>query len=790
MSICELVLETRDYVALRGRLGAPLRDIMDHLTSLHQFLEKRMDSILPTLLQQLVARFDFGAKSVDGNVLDYNTLGLIEDGGSLFAPIHETWRSWGLKNFAELPVDSTMSIMELLGKSREKGMLVTELSNELGIKCIHQYIDRLSMMELIQKQIVYPLTKGAKNRRRCNARTNIIHLKRFFAYYDPTLDELQFESEEAHLDILCERIAGILRSLGIKYMSSKDCSSHLKLNHKQMVTLRCRVVNLQHRSSYCPIRFESEELNAHTSSSESCQRKWIVRLHEVSQATNDERVNMGKRCAFNLPLYEQSIYHLNSTSEGMTVTDFKEVMGISSTKRAYNLTLDLVHIYGIPSIKCAEGKQRTHRLLGTQVGQQSKKSRLEPSLKSQPLSSRDVNEKKGANELVRTTPVTSSRGTGSSRTFRRKSNFSQDLTSKEEERLRIILDYLHEKGVCTKVDVMSKIRSVESARGYSGKMDRKSLDRLITILSAQQKMIKRETMIPAGNDKECVAEILIRCKEGENVEELVQYYEEHSQLSLHKRTVQRDTLRGAQKTPMKRPPLKNPPLKSPPIKRSRKMISKDNAQDNFNFGNTLQHEKYIEREQWTANDDAQLLEIYLYHCLKRESPTLPDFLKGNNMESLGGIDDLPLRCFELLRAFPDASFSFNSVVNQYFDLCELTYGMATGISKSALPKPFSRAKRRLIYLISKYKTIRRIVAVLVSTNGSPKNRIVALLINCLLDPGLLRLQQSLSPNEEGAVSAAIQVRLQILSIFDMTLFVFFHPKRGLNAFSKCYKIEN
>ena len=506
------LFEAKDFIALQGRGGAAWITVVRHLVSTGFEVEKLPHN---TLIGLLAAKYGFRVENKE-DILNAETLSAAKT--VLYAPLMESWKSYGLKNFVDIPTGSALSILEALGQARHDGIIITELSKQLSIKSIHHLVDKLIALDLVHKRIVSPVSKNEKNPRECTSRTNIIHLSRFSSSYDPTVDKLCFQVEDSTIESLCDKIASFMRDKNVTLMTSKKVGEEFSFHPKQMVTLREKVNAVKDRNfSSFPIRFLSEDElddkgNIYDVDYNNGQKKWFVSLNKPENSNVDSLHRLGEGSFMNMSYYEQSVYHLNSSKDGVTNTDLRIKLGLERAKRAYKISSDLVNIYNVYSIQTTEGKQKTYRLLGVAAA---------------------MEELNRSAELTGASSETYSMNEAEKSFFERNFNSVKNTNQRHVERMKIILCCLQANNdVRSRIEIQRRIQEVESKRGYAEIMDRKSLLKILNVMSDEGLLVIKKVTLPSTQNPIIGTEtdlVVYTANNVSNVEEKIQKY-----LEIHK----------------------------------------------------------------------------------------------------------------------------------------------------------------------------------------------------------------------------------------------------------------
>jgi hypothetical protein len=95
-----------------------------------------------------------------------------------------------------------------------------------------------------------------------------------------------------------------------------------------------------------------------------------------------------------------------------------------------------------------------------------------------------------------------------------------------------------------------------------------------------------------------------------------------------------------------------------------------------------------------------------------------------------------------------------------FELFELSYATAVGLTRRSMAAvgqvSFGRAKKRLILLLQKYRTMRKVVSAILAARSLYKDRLLGQLLNFVLNPDYLQTKVK-TPLESAAMCRAIQV---------------------------------
>jgi hypothetical protein len=333
MSILELVSSFCDTIALYGRSGVAWQEVM------------AMYGDVPLLLQpkiiKLLEKRKFVFAEVSGTQI-------------VTPPENEIWQSLGFTSRLHIPSTDGLPFLEFVGRSKQRGLTHQEAIQLLDKKInLYPTVDKLYAAGLIAKTVIAPF-KGAQNPR-SSTRANLYHLPRFSALYDPAPDEMLISLEEAESESLQASIINILQTKYDRRIALQDLAPMLGYRVAK---------DLRKELGQCITQLKGKAL-IEVIQAPSSNGIPVGYVREIVPEEGEEEVE-GTTPAHTLQhmcLFEQAVYWLNASPNGLTTTALKKLLGVNM-KRSYWLHSSLIKNAGFRSELVQIGRQKAINAYG------------------------------------------------------------------------------------------------------------------------------------------------------------------------------------------------------------------------------------------------------------------------------------------------------------------------------------------------------------------------------------------------------------------------------------------
>ena len=373
-----------DFIALQGSTGASLTNVFSSLN-------------FPKVLQlPMVCRL-FNAVSCKLYLVQKKLSGVISRAPLSFeefqrdipsnfddiycvADVSMSWKAYGFESYHDIPDTSTpllLSFLEILGMAREKGCTNTEASLVLGIPKLHTVVERLVSMGYVVKRVVSPLYDKLTTCR-VKSRTVLLHLKRFAAQYDPTVDDLEIEADDSMRSDVNVYFTKLLDFHQIQQIAATDAAQAIGIGSKKLIKLKESFAGYV-KSGLSSVCFFDHEVALIYPGRQPHPRLRSCIGFVQGPPTIKERHEHD--VAMNSPVYEQSIARLRwSNGEGMSSTTLRSKLCLYG-KRAARIATELNTVHGYPMRKQQVGKTQANQLYD-KVKMESQKIQKKPLLPS------------------------------------------------------------------------------------------------------------------------------------------------------------------------------------------------------------------------------------------------------------------------------------------------------------------------------------------------------------------------------------------------------------------------
>eukprot|EP01031_Cornospumella_fuschlensis_P028118 gene28118-33952_t len=441
----QIVLRIKEHVADGGLHGVVYANVLADLGISH-----------PIGLY-IAKTFLFPAQYRFSGDADINNLTEIPKDLVCYCPKHLLLDFYGLEGIEEVSSASSteeFNALQTVGLSRKAGITASEIICELGSRAAVVYFDKLSIYDIIVKRMLMPKLAGGKNARSQGAVT-IYHLKRYARSFDAEDYSSQLSATDHMRDIVLEHLFGVLDSHNIPHLACIDLGKLFKLP-KRIVQYVRNLTTAQLSSS--PIRFvekESYAMSLKNSNNLSRFKRvlWCMERADPAQPT----MHSGFYRMSNLPLFDQLARQLQALGQ-VGSSDVRKLLSVGR-KKATKLVSLFITKYKFPSIKVQEGKNNVFKILPK-------------------VFETDEHEEKAGDNAQKADRANRGRVEPSS---------LGRFTADQEERMRLILDYLDNSPyrLGSMLEVVQLIRKAHRDRGREGMVDGKTVRRTIGLMSGE-----------------------------------------------------------------------------------------------------------------------------------------------------------------------------------------------------------------------------------------------------------------------------------------------------------------
>lgn len=288
------------------------------------------------------------------NTISFDTLYCVAD-------VSLSWKAYGFESYHDIPDSQSpllLSVLEILGMAREKGCSNTEISQLLGIPKLHAIVERIVSLGYVIKQIVLPLNgKGASCR--VKSRTVLLHLKRFAAQYDPTVDDIEIEADENMRVDINYYFTKLLNYHNVQEIAATDAAQAIGIGSKKLIKLKDSFASYV-KAGLAGICFIDREVPLIYPG-----RQPAVRMRSCLgfvPSPPSFKIETDHEVAINSPVYELSTAMLRwSENEGISSIILRVKLCLYA-KRAARVAIELNTVHGYPMKKQQSGKTLVNHL--------------------------------------------------------------------------------------------------------------------------------------------------------------------------------------------------------------------------------------------------------------------------------------------------------------------------------------------------------------------------------------------------------------------------------------------
>lgn len=362
-----------DFIALQGASGASMSNVFAAL-EISPYLQ------LPIIIRLFGSRlFKFLlSKNVESGATEKVLMTFEEFQSNIQIPFETlycvadasmSWKAYGFESFHDIPDTQSpllLSVLEILGMAREKGCSNTEISQLLGIPKLHAIVERVVALGYVVKRIVLPLNgKGATCR--VKSRTVLLHLKRFAAQYDPTVDEIEIEADENMRVDINNYFTKLLNYHNVQEMAATDAAQAIGIGSKKLIKLKDSFASYV-KAGLAGICFIDREVPLIYPGRQPAPRMRSCLGFVPSPPSF--KIETDHEVAINSPVYELSTAMLRwSENEGISSIILRVKLCLYA-KRAARVAVELNTVHGYPMKKQQSGKTQVNHLYNVMSKQQ------------------------------------------------------------------------------------------------------------------------------------------------------------------------------------------------------------------------------------------------------------------------------------------------------------------------------------------------------------------------------------------------------------------------------------
>mmetsp|Transcript_15452 Transcript_15452/g.23325 ORF Transcript_15452/g.23325 Transcript_15452/m.23325 type:complete len:1583 (-) Transcript_15452:334-5082(-) len=311
MSLLGLVERASEFISLCGGEGVEWSDVVAVIPMLTSRIQLRVRECL-TRRSFVFHQSEDTQQGSEGSL-------------KVFAPEYEIYSRLGITSPLEVPPDAVLNLLQLIGKSGARGLLISEVSELTNLNFIHSIVDKLVVANLVIKTSIAPDKNAHSPRYSC--RTTVLHLPRFVSLYDPSEDGMCITGDD-HFETMHNYICNLLENRENKRIPIRDLFRPLRYRD---ISSLCRNLILcqAHMKDRNRIDVVSSDLST-TSGSFDAVISYVT-LKERAVDENDEDDGERKsRTLFGMGIIEQAAYRLG-TAEGRLVpsTELRRLVGIT-----------------------------------------------------------------------------------------------------------------------------------------------------------------------------------------------------------------------------------------------------------------------------------------------------------------------------------------------------------------------------------------------------------------------------------------------------------------------------
>jgi hypothetical protein len=393
--ICE---SAREAIALRGREGLLWTNLLQEIHLPSPVLEDYLFNSLRTYSYRSIDH-------QDDEILTYKEVKK-SCNVKLFAPLAEIYRVLGITSHLEIPPDPGMLILENIAKSRENGLLMTEISKLTDKKSsIYPIVDKLVAIGLVQKRMLIP-SRHVSNARG-KARVIITHLTKFAPFYNPSKDQMEFEYGEHECEALQQTIIKFLTERGVTSLPVHHLSSHFQMLAKHFTRKistcitqlknKCHLVlttgKYRGKGPFTLVTYTDPATTTAAAAGDDEEDDGATGGGSASggggaDEDDDPSSLAPSNTIFNMTVYEQVLYRLNMFN-GLTSRKIKQLVGLQR-KRCYTIVSILIKTLKYRHETVQSGRQRLYLIYGNQPFRHTPSATLPSPLPTVPTNSSSV----------------------------------------------------------------------------------------------------------------------------------------------------------------------------------------------------------------------------------------------------------------------------------------------------------------------------------------------------------------------------------------------------------------
>lgn len=273
---------------------------------------------------------------------------------TIVAPDNVIWNILGIDSITlrqKLP-DMALVLLSIIACTKERGCLITHASKLMNSPKIHSVVEKLVLYGIISKRMLISNNARGVGSRVAN-RTNILHLIRYSAEYDPSVDNCFFESNDDAKQSIIDFIVQIMKSRKINDISASSLSRFIGIGRRKMHLIRSTMPTVKAPKIY----FFEKELVQHGT---KFRKVWYVGLNDTSDSV--QLLPYGCAVIRHMSAIEQIVLRLNETKDGLSTRDFRTYLGMGK-KRANDFFQEILQSFKYPTKKVSEGKVISFKLL-------------------------------------------------------------------------------------------------------------------------------------------------------------------------------------------------------------------------------------------------------------------------------------------------------------------------------------------------------------------------------------------------------------------------------------------
>jgi hypothetical protein len=347
-SLSEIFYNARELVSLSGRSGLLWSDLSSTFG-----LESQLKVPVASHLRAKGYKITLHDNLFEGELRD------LSENAVVVAPCSDIWTFLGITSPLDIPPDPGLLLLEYIGFSRSRGIVLSEVTIKMKAKHLHPIVDKLCSNGLVVKRLIAP-TGGSDAR--VSLRSTIYHLKRFAVSYSPQLDGVYISVDDTKNEVLQRDILRLLQIHQVRELALTQIAAPLGFSYVRALRKRLEACQSQMKGE-CKFRLFSQSQPGSYSSLSS----WYVGLLEdVDEEGGDGGSGAPAHTVIGLPLMNQVIFRLNTCATSIPTNKLRGLVGCS-TKKSAMVVNTLLKEYGIESRPVQIGKQKVFCLSGPQV---------------------------------------------------------------------------------------------------------------------------------------------------------------------------------------------------------------------------------------------------------------------------------------------------------------------------------------------------------------------------------------------------------------------------------------